>query len=232
MPSIKKGVFTLNLNPDEYAEITHLTYPLIKEYTRKIGGDFIEINQRKFPEVKSPTYEKCQIYELAQQLDLDWAIFVDCDALINPDTMDFTSHINKDTIMHHGVDLASIRWRSDEYFLRDGRFIGSCSWFMVASDWCLDLFKPLDDMTVEEAENNIFPIADEVKAGVEPYRLIEDYVFSRNIAKYGLKHQSVVEFLRKNLGVEAGNFFWHLYAIPIEEKVTRMEQTLKYWGIL
>jgi hypothetical protein len=231
MPRIKKGVFTLNLNPDAYQEVTDLTYPLIKEWSRKLGADFMEIKDRKFPEALSPTYEKCQVYQLAQDLNLDWAIFVDADALIHPDTMDFTNHIGKDTVMHHGADFASIRWRYDKYFWRDGRNIGSCTWFIVASDWCLDIYKPLDDISLETAYENIFPISEEVQRGVEPFRLIEDYVFSRNIAKYGLKFITVSEYL-KRMGVEPGNLFWHLYAISNEEKVARMKQTLKYWGIL
>jgi hypothetical protein len=231
MRRIKKAVFTLNLNPEEYEPITNYTYPVMKEYARKLDAEWIEINQRKFPEAKSPTYEKCQIHDLIKKMNLDWAIFIDADALIHPDLMDFTSHINKDTVMHHGADHASCRWRYDEYFLRDGRNIGSCTWFVIASDWCRDIFKPLDDITLDEAERNIFPIASEVKAGVEPYRLIEDYVFSRNIAKYGLKFKTVSKYLGE-MGIESGNFFFHLYALPIEEKVTRMEQTLKYWGIL
>jgi hypothetical protein len=227
---IKKGVFTLNLNPDDYREVTDLTYPLLKEWCRKLGADFIEITERKFPEALSPTYEKCQVYQLAQDLNLDWAIFVDADALIHPDTMDFTNHIGKDTVMHHGVDFASFRWRYDKYFWRDGRNIGSCTWFIIASDWCLDIYKPLDDITLEQAYENIFPIAEEMRKGVEPYRLIEDYVFSRNIAKYGLKLKTVRDFLG-DMKVESGNLFWHLYAITNEEKVARMKQTLKYWGL-
>jgi hypothetical protein len=160
----------------------------------------------------------------------EWTYFIDADALIHPDTMDLTDHIHKDTVMHHGADVASHRWMYDKYFRRDGRHIGSCTWFIVASDWCLDIYKPLDDITLEEAYENIFPIAGERRCGVEPWRLIEDYVFSRNIAKYGLKFITIAEVL-KRLGVDSGNLFWHQYAMEIEEKVVRLKKQMKEWNL-
>jgi hypothetical protein len=227
---IKKTVFTLNLNPDIYKEITDLTYPLLKEYCRKIDADFYEIKERKFPEWKSPTYEKCQVYRLAQEMENDWNIFIDCDALVHPDTPDITSLIPKDTVLHNGHDFAAIRSKYDRFFLRDGRHIGSPTWLCVASDLCVELFEPVTDMTPEETYEHIFPTAGELKAGVEPFRLIEDFVFSRNIAKYGLKFETIFGLM--NTLKFNGEFFFHLYAIPIEEKIARMKIQLKSWGLV
>jgi hypothetical protein len=225
---IKKTLFTLNLNPDSYKEITDLTYPFIKEYCRKIDAEFYEIRERKFPEWKSPTYEKCQVFELAQEMENDWNLFIDCDAIIHPDTPDITTLISKDIVLHNGSDFAPIRWKYDRFLLRDGRHIGSPTWLCLASDLCIELFKPLDDMEPEEAYSYIFPVVGELQVGVEPYRLIEDFVFSRNIAKYGLKFKTFND-LMKSLGF-AGDFMFHLYAIPQEEKVVRIKQQLKNWG--
>jgi len=83
----------------------------------------------------------------------------------------------------------------------------------------------LDDMTLNEAYDNIFPIYDEVKRGYESHRLIEDYVFSRNIAKYGLKVKTF-----KDLHFE-GDYFWHDYAKPIEEKTILLKQVIKNWNL-
>jgi hypothetical protein len=226
----KKTVFTLNLDPDKYREITDMTYPLLKEYARKIEADFHVISERKFPEFKSPTYEKCQVYQLAQDMNNDWNIFFDCDALVHPDTPDITNLLSKDTVLHNGSDFAPLRWRYDRFFQRDGRHIGSCSWLEIASDWCIELFKPLDDLTPEEANANIFPLAGETASGYEPYRLIEDYVFSRNIAKFGLKFITFEDLMVKYAKLK-GNFFWHNYAIPIEEKVEQMKQILREWKL-
>ena len=228
---MKKALFTLNLNPDVYKEITDMTYPLLKEYCRKIGAEFVEINTRKFPEWKSPTYEKLQVYQLAQDMGNDWNIFFDADAVVHPDMPDLTSLLSKDTVLHNGADFALLRWRYDRFFQRDGRHIGSPTWFCMASDWCIELFKPLDDLTPEQAYESIFPTVEELKLGYEPWRLIEDYVISRNIAKYGLKFKSFAEVIKEKPSI-TGNYLWHVYAMPIEEKVVKMQQTLKGWGLL
>lgn len=226
---LKKCLFTLNLNPDKYQEITDITYPLLKRYAHKIGAEFHVIDQRKFPEWMSPTYEKCQVYALAQEMETDWNLFFDADALVHPDTPDVTAMLHKNTVMHNGVDFAPIRWKYDRFFDRDGRHIGSPSWLCVASDWCIELFKPLDDLTPEEAYSNISPVHGELTSGVEPWRLIEDYVFSRNIAKYGLKFKTFHQLMEENKF--GGDYFHHLYAMPAEEKVVRMKECLKRWSM-
>ncbi len=225
---LKKTIFTVCV--DNYApEITALTYPLIKHHADKIGADFHTIKERRFSGWP-PVYEKLQIYELAQQMGNDWNIYIDSDALIHPDLMDITNHLAKDTVCHHGNDMAGNRWRYDRFFHRDGRHIGSCNWFTIASDWCVELWKPLDDLTFEEAIKNIFPIVNELNTIVTAHHLIDDYTLSRNIAKYGLKFTSAIQIMR-NLGFEKPGFFWHEYTIPIDEKVVKMKKVLKDWQI-
>jgi glycosyltransferase involved in cell wall biosynthesis len=227
---MKKTVFTLNID-NYYKEITEITYPLIKEWCRKIDAEFYEIKENKFPEWRSLTYNKLQVYELAQQMKNDWNIFIDCDALVHPDMLDLTNFIEKDTVLHNGADFAAIRWKYDRFFKRDGRNIGSPTWFCIASDWCIELFKPLDDLTPEQAYSNIFPVYGELRAGYESWRLIDDYVMSRNIAKYGLKFESFMNLVKKFPSM-AGDYLWHNYAIPKEQKLEQMKQVLKRWQIL
>jgi len=225
----KKTIFTLNV--DNYApEITELTYPLLKRYAKKIGADFHIINERKFPDWP-PVYEKLQIYELGQEMENDWNIYIDGDALVHPDTIDWTNHLKKDTVAHNGKDLNDIRWKFDRFFKRDGRFIGSCNWFTVGSDWCIDLWHPLDDLTRAEAVENISACAHELNTIITNDHLIDDYTLSRNIAKYGLKFTTFQQIL-KDVGFPDCSFFWHLYTIPIEEKVIKMKQVLQGWGLM
>ena len=228
MPNFKKALFTLNLNPDAYKDITDMTYPLLKHYAKKVGAEFVEITERKFPDWP-PNYEKVQVYELGQKMENDWNIFFDCDALIHPNAPDFTAHLPKDTVAHNGSDMASIRFVYDRFFWRDGRNIGSASWCCIASDWCIELFRPVDDMMPDEVKARIFPTSNELKSGVEPIRLVEDFVFSRNIAKYGLKFTTLKE-IQKALGIPDMGCFFHLYAVPKEEKVEKMKQALEAWG--
>ena len=222
MNPIRKTVYTLNLN--NYApEITALTYPYIQKWCDKIGAEFHMIAFERFPGWPV-TYQKLAIRDLAQRRHDDWSIFVDSDTLIHPDFFDPTNHIGKDTVLHNGQDPAMIRWRYDEYFLRDGRHIGSCNWFAAASDWCRDLWTPLE-ITLEQALANICPVQGERNSGlVEPEHLIDDYTLSRNIAKFGLKFTTVQEICGR-FGF-ANGYLNHWYQISNEEKLKRMKLAL------
>ncbi|MCX6701737.1 MAG: class I SAM-dependent methyltransferase [Candidatus Zambryskibacteria bacterium] len=226
MSKLKKTIFTLNV--DGYApEITELTYPLIKRYAEKIGADFHIISERKSPHLP-PVYEKLQIYDLGRKMGNDWNIYIDSDAIVHPDFFDVTNFIKKDTVVHNGADMANNRWRYDKYFIRDGRNIGSCNWFAIASDWCLDLWHP-SDISFEEARENIFPTQNETNTIITPDHLIDDYTLSRNIAKYGLKFKTVVQIMQEIN--DAGNYLWHAYTIRAEDKVKEIRKVLANWGI-
>lgn len=228
---MKKNLYTLNIGGDYAPEITAMTYPLLKFWANKIGASFIEINERKFPDYPE-RYEKFQIYTLAEQYPADWHIYIDCDALVHPDMIDPTGYLRKDTIAHNGKDVASNRWRLDKYMLRDGRHISSCNWLMIASDWCTDVWHPLEDMTLEEAEKNIFPVVSERNGGTKPIMLIDDYVMSRNIARFGLKFTTVTDICKDFCGYQAGNFMmFHMYNCPSAEKIALMKNTLKGWSL-
>ena len=174
-----------------------------------------------------------QIYELSQQMNNDWNIYIDADALIHPDMIDFTAILPKDTVAHHGSDFASQRWKYDRYFLKDGRHIGSGNWFTIASDWCIDLWHPLDDLTLEEALNNIEPIVAEKNSGVfDKSHLIDDYTLSRNIAKYSYKFIAIRKLLEDLGRPQLQGMFWHQYLIPREVKPIEMRKVLKKWGVM
>jgi len=237
--TMKKTVYTLNI--DNYApEITELTYPLLKHYAKKIDADFQIITERKYPDFP-PVYEKLQIHELGK--NNDWNIYIDSDALVHPDMFDVTEFIHKDTVCHNGNDMANNRWRYDNYFRRDGRHIGSCNWFTIASDWCIDLWHPLE-IPFEEAVQNIFPIQKEINTVITPDHLIDDYTLSRNIAKFGLKFTTVLQIM-KNFDDVSSSYFWHLYTVTIDQKVNGWEEEkdgimthnagmkdmIKLWGV-
>ncbi len=220
--SEKKTIFLLNV--DNYApEITALTYPLIYYWADKIGAEVFRITQRRFPEFP-PVYEKLQIYRLAKDMGNDWNIYIDSDALVSPDTIDFTEYLPRNCVCHNGMDFANVRWKYDDYFRRDGRNIGSCNWYTMASNLCVDLWEPLTDLTLEQALANIYPVMTEENSGViEPDHLIDDYVLSRNIAKYSLHFTTIID-LNAKLGVGGG--FWHDYLSPTKTKVELMTKVL------
>lgn len=223
---MKKTLYTLNV--EDYApEITALTYPLLEYHARKIGAEFFIIDTRKFPDWPV-TYEKLQIYELAEQRGDDWSIYIDSDALVHPETLDWTVFLPRDTIAHNGLDMAAVRWRYDRYFLRDGRNIGSCNWLAIASSWCRDLWRPLE-LTPEQAVDNIYPTVDELNTVITPEHLVDDYALSRNIARFGLKAKTLIN-LQEEI-IPGANFYWHAYVDPIPEKVRKMNVVLEDWKI-
>lgn len=223
---MRKTLYTLNI--DNYApEICALTYPLLKHFAAKCGADFQVITERRFPEMPV-TFEKLQIFERGREND--WNIYFDSDALVHPDTFDPTEHLSWDTVMHNGRDMAGNRFRYDDYFRRDGRHIGSGNWFTVGSRWCLDLWRPPEDLTLAEMIARIQPTAGEVRAGISPDHLIDDFILSRNIARYGLKYVTYMG-LSKKLERESDEYFWHHYTVPIPEKLRLMREVLHRWGL-
>jgi hypothetical protein len=224
----KKTIFVMRVN-DYAPEICDITYPWIKRYAKKIDADFHIITERKFPHLPVVS-EKLQIYELAQQMENDWNIYIDSDTLVHPECIDFTQHLNKDTIMQFGADMSGIRWKYDRFFRRDGRYIGTCNWFTIFSDWCIEMFKPLDDMTLEEVLQSVYPTVIEMNCGITHEHLTDDYVISRNVAKYGLKYTTGRQIL-KDLGLGDANFFWHQYTISNEEKVKQLKEVLEKWNL-
>jgi len=188
------------------------------------------ITDRKYP-LCSPVYEKLQIYHLQPDRGDDWSFYIDSDALVHPDFFDPTEFITKDIVMHNGNDLANNRWKYDDYFRRDGRHIGSCNWFTIGSNWCRDLWEPLPDhQSYIDALEHIYPTRSELNTIITREHLIDDYVLSRNIAKYGLHFKNIIQ-LKKEIG-DVGEYFWHQYTITADEKIKQMKEILKNWGIM
>ena len=221
---LKKGIFTLNI--DNYApEITALTYPFIERYAKKIGAEFKIITKRAFPEYPL-MYEKFQIYELGA--DNDWNIYIDSDMLIHPDLFDITEILPENTVLHFGFEFASNKFQYDDYFRRDGRNIGSANELTVASHLCMDIWEPLSDMTIDEALSNIKIIHSEEMIGFTKEHVIDDYVTSRNIAKYGFKYKAFKDLLY-DIGRINDEYFYHEWPAAEKDKVKKIKEKLKFW---
>ena len=247
MEKIKKTVYTLAL--DGYApDLMSITLPLMKRYAEKIEADFHVINERKFTD-RYPTYEKFQIWDLMPQNGDDWSIFFDADTIIHPDMFDPTALINKDTTCSgYSSDFTPLRFRPDGMFMRDGRYLGKGTWFIICSDWTRDIWHPLEDISYEAAIENMFPVLEELNSiGKTKESLIDDYVVSRNISRYGLKHTILTEICEKyripigtvinqvvngQQAQQISPFLQHDYKkATIQDKVTNAEKVLKIWGV-
>jgi hypothetical protein len=223
---LKKTIFTLNV--DNYApEITELTFPLLKYYAAKIGAEFRVISERKFPDWPI-VYEKLQIHELGK--GYDWVYYFDADCLVHPECIDFSWHLDDDVCMHNAQDMAHIRFRYDEHFQKDGRNIGTCGWFVLTPAKCLDLWKPTEQ-SLAEVIDCCYPTVGELNSGlIDKGHLVDDYVKSRNICKFGLKHDTVANLLPR-IGLEKASFLWHKYMIPEAQKVQEMREVLRKWQV-
>ena len=225
---MKKTLYTLVV--DGYSqELTALTHPLLKRYADKMRADFFVITQRKWP-MMPPVYEKFQIYDLARERGDERSLYIDSDALVHPDFYDISDYVPRDTVCHNGSDNAGNRWTYDEFFRRDGRHIGSCNWFTLCSDWTLDLWRQQDDLTYAEMLARIHPTLEELRTVITADHLIDDYILSRNIARYGLKFTTVGEIM-KRMG-DTGNYLWHQYTLPLPEKIEQMKAVLSNWKVV
>lgn len=223
---IRKTLYTLCVN-DYAPRIRELTFPLMKAYAAKIGADFHVITERKRPEWPV-TIEKFAVAELARERGDEWAIFFDADTLISPEMFDVCEQLPRDTVCHNGSDFAGVRWSYDNYFRRDGRNLGSCTWCVIASDWTVeDLWRLPEDSPEETFERIHITVGEHNSGQCSRQHLIDDYTLSRNIARFGLKATTIVDICAK-IGYKTpdgrGNnpFLWHLYTITEEEKLSRM----------
>jgi hypothetical protein len=220
---MQKTIYTLCVN-NYSPEIRNLTFPFLTHYAQKIRAEIVVMDKEAFPGWPT-TYQKFQILDLARERGDDWAIYVDGDAIIHPETPDYTELISKNTILHHGHDFSGTRWRPDDYFRRDGRHWSTCNWFTVASDWCRDIWQPLTDLTLSQALANIYPTPHELDCGITPAHLIDEYVMSRNIARYGIKADTVME-LNNRIGLPNAPFFFHQYTFRTAEKVSMLRNII------
>jgi len=224
--TIRKTIYTLNIG-DYEPRIRELTYPILMMWADKIGADFVEITERKRPEWPV-TIEKFQVAEIAKERRDEWTLFIDADTLINPEMFDVTEHLHKDTVAHNGKDMAGIRWTYDKYFRRDGRHIGSCTWFVIASDWTVeDLWRLPEASPVETFENIHITIGEHNGGHCHREHLIDDYTLSRNIARFGLKFDTISEICgrlgwKQPDGRGVSPFLWHKYSMSADQKVREM----------
>lgn len=224
---LKKAIFTLGF--DTYApEVVKLTFPFLKRFADKINADLKIINKRKFPGYPI-MYEKLQIHELGA--DNDWNYYIDPGCLVHPDMFDIAEVLPEDTVLNFGVNFANNRFLYDNFFRRDGRNIGGTTFLTIASGLCHDIWEPFTDMTAEEALKNIKIIHNEEMAGYTPGHSIDDYVISRNIAKYGIKFKTFIDLLNE-IGRGGDEYFYYDSSVQEKESVERIKEKLKSWNYL
>ena len=205
---MSKTIFLLNIGK-YLPKITKITYPLIEYYADKIGADIVKITKRKYPDFPI-TYEKFQIYDLASS---EWNIYIDSDTFILPEFYDLTPFMDKSVTYFPDNNVAPSRYRVDKYFLRSNNLYSGPTNFVYTSDWCMDAWKPVDDLTLEEIKHNIYKVPRDFQdselcnKSFNSVHVIDDYLVSRNIAKYGLKVDSIDSIYEKLYGHTNINYY-------------------------
>jgi hypothetical protein len=219
-----KVVVTLDINYNK--EISSLTRPYLELYANKIGADLKIISERKF--LDSPiNIEKFQLYEISK--NYDWTIFVDADALVHPNCPDLTEIYPKDTVIFNGMDYYGFRYKHNNYTRRDGRNIGACTWLCAFSDWTRDLWHPYKNPLQYVDQINIMDA--EVNFGYEPRHVLDDYLVSLNIAKYGLKHKTInYDILPEYNETKYSYFVNHEFCISEESKLIQIKKWIKQFN--
>ena len=116
-----------------------------------------------------------------------------------------------------------MRFKHNNYTRRDGRNIGACTWFTAFSGWTRHLWKPYKNP--REYVNQIYPTHKEINFEYSPEHILDDYLVSRNVAKYGLKVKTVLHDMFASYPQDGHPlFFIHQYCITEQEKLKYLRQ--------
>lgn len=166
-----KTVWTVAVD-NYFPQLCEITLPNIEAYAKRIGADFRVITERRHPEFP-PTYEKLQVHDLDAG---GWNILIDADMLISSTFWDVTEVVPPTHVgMYMAFDCRSLFPMDDPYFKRDGRNLGVASNFLVIPEGCVDFWTPLEEP------------ADVVLPKLKRQFIVDEYCFSRNVARFGLK---------------------------------------------
>ena len=92
--------------------------------------------------------------------------------------------------------FANNQLASDIYFERDGRNVGISSCAVFTTIHTHELWKPIDDLSIEQINNNI----------LQDRKIVDEYTLSRNLAKYGFKYIEPYPMEHYNLMYHLGSY--------------------------
>ena len=233
---MKKSLVTLRVG-DYLPELWRLLKPFHEGYARKIGAEFIVLDQIKLTcpggilEGAPLSAEKFQLHELTA--DFDVTHFIDADAFIHPDCPDWFEQAggDKGLCLFHGLDNRLNRFAPSIYSRRSGSKAGACTWFVLCSDWTgPDLWMPPADF--KAACERIAPQWCEIKTGhCHRDHLIDDATLSDNIARYGLRTRTILDIVREMGHLGQMMYLWHIYNVDPYEKLKGVRKCLDEMGI-
>ena len=182
-------IHVVNIN-NYFPELFNITIKTIERYADKINAKLNIINNRKYLDWPVLT-EKLQVYDYG--INADWNLLIDADILISKHAYNPFKYFDIRKVGNKDEYLASNQLRIDKYFIRDGRNLGLSGCLLATSRLTHELWEFPKDLTKEELLNNI----------LMERKIVDEYVVSRNLAKYGLKYQELFP-------VKDYDLFYHL----------------------
>lgn len=85
---MKKAIVTITIG-DFYSRLAKLTHPLIEQYAKKVGADFVVLRESKH---KYPHYAKCDLMDMFDQYDR--ILYIDTDIIVRPDSPDLFKEVH------------------------------------------------------------------------------------------------------------------------------------------
>jgi hypothetical protein len=255
---VKHVIFTLNIG-DYAPELCAMTYPLMRLYAQKCGAEFKIITERKYPGWPI-VYEKMQIYELGRPYDLitfldsDALIHPETPNWFDHLAPHTVAHNGTDPAFlrwrydeyfrRDGRNIGSCNWNTwaprdcidlwtplDIPFAEARENIFPVTSELVPAraeakqcDKCKFTFTEPQIVMDENDDPVLMPQV------MDRGHLIDDYTLSRNIARYGLKVETLID-LEKKIGMEGSHFFYHNYTSTIEAKVLELRGVAKRWRV-
>lgn len=189
---MKKCIHIVNIN-NYFPELFKITLPTIELFAKKISAKLNIITQRKFEDYPVLT-EKLQVYD--EGMDYDWNLLMDADMLVHPDIYDPFPFFDPRRVGTKDEYIASKQLRLDKYFIRDGRDLALSGCLIATSRLTHDIWKFPRDLSREEILDNI----------LQERKIVDEYVISRNLAKYGIRRRELFPVKDYNLIYHLGSY--------------------------
>jgi hypothetical protein len=198
-------------------DICALTFPNLRTYAARQDADFIVMTERKFPEWH-PAYEKLQVFDVAAHYD--YTLLIDADIALHPRLPSLFDSLNprsagcwQEYKIKDPTNLTLWETADDGYFVRDGRNLGIAGCLVGCSRYTRDIFRPLGPRhRPEDIQPKLYRPA-----------IVDEYVMSRNIAKYGL--QVAAMWMSKS-----GIYHADLTTKGEADAVAKLTAVLNEWG--
>jgi hypothetical protein len=171
-----KKIWSLRVN-NYWPELCEISIPLIEYWADKNGWKFETISERLWPEMPV-TFEKLQVGEKGK--DASHNLLLDLDILLRPDFYDPSLFLDPAFVASSYGFQASIMFKIDKYFARDQRNIGIVGNCVYTTALTHDLWEIPTDLSHEQILNS-----------TRRHHIVDEFVISRNLAKYGLKYSGV-----------------------------------------